>query len=135
MRELELYIGGLNQGKLGYVLEKYRLSRESSSLCDGISCTREEVLEKKIINHYHEFIKRLLQDGEDPEAFTEELIRLNPGAVIICNEVGSGVVPMERADRRFREAVGHCTQRIAARAGHVERIFCGLGMVLKTLPD
>jgi adenosylcobinamide kinase / adenosylcobinamide-phosphate guanylyltransferase len=128
---MELYIGGLNQGKLDYVLNKYKITIDSDQFCDGAVCTKEEMFKKRIINHYHEFVKRLLTEGIEPEEITEELIRYNPSAVIICNEVGAGVVPLDRKDRRFREAVGHCTLKIASVAVQVERISCGLGLVLK----
>jgi adenosylcobinamide kinase / adenosylcobinamide-phosphate guanylyltransferase len=128
---MELYIGGLNQGKLDYVMKKYSITKDSDQLCDGAVCTKEELFKKRFINHYHEFVKRLLTEGIEPEEFTEELIKCNPSAVIICNEVGAGVVPLDRKDRRFREAVGHCTLKIASNAVHVERISCGLGLVLK----
>jgi dipeptidase D len=52
-------------------------------------------------------------------------------AVVVCREVGCGVVPVEPAQRTRREAVGRLCCRLAARAERVERIFCGLPMVLK----
>ena len=45
--------------------------------------------------------------------------------------VGCGVVPVEPAQRARREAVGRLCCRLAERAERVERIFCGLPMVLK----
>ena len=51
--------------------------------------------------------------------------------VVICDEVGCGVVPVEPAQRARREAVGRLCCRLAERAERVERIFCGLPMVLK----
>lgn len=129
---MELYIGGLSQGKLEYVLTKYNMTEDSCNLCDGSVCTKEEILKKKVINHYHEFIRSLLGQGENTEDFTKELTRINPDAIIICNEVGNGVVPMEKEERLFREAVGHCTQIIAAKSQRVERVICGIGIVLKS---
>ena len=40
---MELYIGGLNQGKLDYVLTKYKITKDSDQLCDGAVCTKEEL--------------------------------------------------------------------------------------------
>ena len=51
--------------------------------------------------------------------------------ILICDEVGCGVVPVEPAQRARREAVGRLCCRLAERAERVERIFCGLPMVLK----
>ena len=59
------------------------------------------------------------------------LLEANPDVILICDEVGCGVVPVEPAQRARREAVGRLCCRLAERAERVERIFCGLPMVLK----
>ena len=41
------------------------------------------------------------------------------------------MVPVEPEQRTWREAVGRLCCRLAQRAERVERIFCGLPMVLK----
>ncbi|MGB8451804.1 MAG: bifunctional adenosylcobinamide kinase/adenosylcobinamide-phosphate guanylyltransferase [Anaerocolumna sp.] len=155
---MELYIGGISQGKLNYVCSKKTISKDSEEICDGISCTLEEILSKKIINHLHLFIKRLLMEWTgnsqelsiidltghpdlkpgytaEPqkmmEVFIKELIHKNPSAVIICNEVGYGIVPMDKADRIFRETVGRSLCKLAEYSFSVERIVCGLGMKIK----
>ncbi len=69
--------------------------------------------------------------GNDPVQFTEELLRRNPDAVILCDEIGLGIVPMDKRERLWREAVGRCCQRIAAQAQQVIRVVCGLSQVLK----
>mgnify|MGYP002579072937 CR=1 FL=1 len=68
-----------------------------------------------------------LQDRE-PLPSLEELLGYE---AVICDEVGCGVVPVEPAQRARREAVGRLCCRLAERAERVERIFCGLPMVLK----
>ena len=64
----------------------------------------------------------------DPLPCLEELLGYE---AVICDEVGCGVVPVEPAQRARREAVGRLCCRLAERAERVERIFCGLPMVLK----
>ncbi len=156
---MELYIGGISQGKLNYVCNKKGISKDSADICDGAVCSADELLSKPIINHFHRFIERLLQEEagitrNEPEnepdcglrsyflleqahgreaksieeALAEKLIAENPSAVIICNEVGYGIVPIDRADRIYRETVGRCLCRLAEYSGTVERIVCGLGM-------
>lgn len=51
--------------------------------------------------------------------------------VIICNEVGCGIVPVRSEDRRWREAVGHLCCQLAQRAMCVVRVHCGIGIVIK----
>ena len=66
-----------------------------------------------------------------PELDEAALLEANPDVILICDEVGCGVVPVEPAQRARREAVGRLCCRLAERAERVERIFCGLPMVLK----
>lgn len=128
---MELYIGGISQGKLRYVANKKRIAADSIMICDGAVCSKEDILSKPIINHFHDYIKRLLSEEVKVEEFLEELLRKNPGAVIISNEVGYGIVPMDKSDRIFRETVGRSLCRLAENADKVERIVCGIGMKIK----
>ena len=50
---------------------------------------------------------------------------------MICDEVGCGVVPLERADRERREAIGRLCCQLAQKAQAVYRLQCGLAMRLK----
>lgn len=51
--------------------------------------------------------------------------------VLICNEVGCGVVPIDVKERLWREEVGRLCIALARRATRVVRIQCGLPIVLK----
>lgn len=51
--------------------------------------------------------------------------------VLICNEVGCGVVPTGADARIWREEVGRLCVELARRAAHVVRIQCGLPVCLK----
>ncbi|WFR56094.1 bifunctional adenosylcobinamide kinase/adenosylcobinamide-phosphate guanylyltransferase [Anaerocolumna sp. AGMB13025] len=154
---MELYIGGMSQGKLNFVCREKGLAKDSREICDGKDCSMEEILTKPVINHLHVFIKRLLETAQEnsdlPDvdlsayphlksgnftephhrlaAVMEELIAGNPSAVIICNELGYGIVPMDKADRVYRETVGRCLCRLAAYSERVVRVVCGLGMTIK----
>lgn len=50
---------------------------------------------------------------------------------IIMNEVGSGVVPMDRDERIWREAVGRVSCLFAERAEQVYRLIAGIPQRLK----
>jgi hypothetical protein len=128
---VELYVGGSSQGKLSYVLSKYNMDNSKETIAEGSLCTEEELFTKKIINHFHEYIKGLLEEEKDVEEFTKSLLESNPGVIILSNEVGYGVVPMEKKDRVYREEVGRCLCRLAKEAVVFERIVCGFGMRLK----
>ena len=64
----------------------------------------------------------------DPLPPLEDLLRRE---VVVCREVGCGVVPMDRAERDRREAVGRLCCALAARAEAVYRLTCGIPMRLK----
>lgn len=51
--------------------------------------------------------------------------------VVVTNELGCGIVPMDPADREYRETVGRICTCLAARSEEVVRVICGVGMVLK----
>ena len=76
-------------------------------------------------------LHRALRQQPEADAALEQWLTEHPDGIIICDEVGCGVVPVEPAQRARREAVGRLCCRLAERAERVERIFCGLPMVLK----
>ena len=67
----------------------------------------------------------------DAAAFIRKLYEKNPSVVIISNELGCGVVPVERFDRMWREMVGRMCVCAAGYSDEVVRVVCGLGMKLK----
>jgi adenosylcobinamide kinase/adenosylcobinamide-phosphate guanylyltransferase len=64
------------------------------------------------------------------ESFAE-LIEKNPDIVIVTNELGYGVVPMDAMDRKVRETDGRICEALAAFSNEVHRVSCGLGIVIK----
>ena len=69
------------------------------------------------------------------EAAAEELVtRLEASSgpvVLVTNEVGLGIVPMNPLARRFRDHSGFLSQRIAAIADRVVFTVAGIPMVIK----
>ena len=51
--------------------------------------------------------------------------------VVICNEVGSGVIPVERNVRLGREAAGRLCVLLAQKAEAVVRMVCGMPTIIK----
>ncbi len=81
------------------------------------------------------WLANLMAAGREPEAETARLIaalRAAQGPVIlVSNEIGLGLVPMEPLSRRFRDEQGRLNQRIAAAADRVEFVAAGLPLRLK----
>ena len=108
-----LIIGGKGQGKLDYVLNKTGFTMEQVS----------ETLptDRPILYGLQELTRK------NPALQAKEI----PDCIVICDEIGCGVVPMGREERDWRERTGRLCCELARRAERVERIFCGLSMTLK----
>ena len=119
---MTLIVGGAGQGKLAYALEKLLLDEAQVSpdprQSAPVICSLESWLR-------HE---------ADPMPVLEELLTGRPDVVILCDEVGSGVVPVDPEDRRWRERVGRTCCELAKRAECVIRLYCGIPTLLKGEP-
>ena len=84
------------------------------------------------------WLSNLMHQGRDAEAEAEALVAALAGAegriVLVSNEVGMGLAPMNALGRDFRDAQGRLNQRIAAVADHVEFVAAGLPLTLKGAP-
>lgn len=56
---------------------------------------------------------------------------LSQKAMVICTEVGAGVVPIDKGDRVFRENAGRLGVQLANHAQKVVRMVCGIPVVIK----
>ena len=77
---------------------------------------------------FHLAVRACLRRGEDPAALVAQAAQKE---LILCQEVGCGIVPVEREERLWREEVGRACQLLARQAETVVRVSCGLPQVLK----
>ena len=150
---MEVYFGGAFQGKLEYVLEK----KGCLKVADGAGCSLKDIKESQALNHLHLYIKRLTykEDAaynttvddtittddtitDDTTAKTmpaaeiiNDIYEANPDIILICDEVGGGIVPLKKEDRIYREAVGRALCCAVKKSDRVERVMCGIGQCLK----
>lgn len=78
----------------------------NNNIADGAYCSIEDIKNACILNHFHLLIKRLLKDGKCTDTLIDTIYAGNPSIIIICDEIGSGIVPLEKEDRIYRETVG-----------------------------
>lgn len=118
-----LYIGGAGHG------QEEICERETGFL--PLALTPEEALRAKAIASFHLLTKRILEEGGKPQEFARQLVNENPEAIICTDEIGSGIHPMDHAERVWREETGRALCILAAHAQKVSRVCCGIAQRIK----
>lgn len=122
-----MIIGGAFQGKSSYAEKQYPDIQWKS----GRDMDEEALMKAQGVLEFHEYIRRELKEGRSVAGLAEKLIERNPDLVLVCDEVGYGVVPVDTFDREYRETVGRVCTKLAAASKRVVRIVCGIGTVIK----
>ena len=111
-----LVIGACASGKLDYVKSLgYSDQDIANSVLDG----------RKVVYNLQNVVFR---DPANALGLLDDLLQKE---VVVCDEVGSGVIPLERSEREAREATGRLCIQLAQRASRVVRLVCGLATVIK----
>lgn len=111
---MRLYLGGRAQGKTELVKKRHPGA--------------------EIWNGFHTYVKEELESGKEPSKIWEDVskrIDKCPELIIISDEIGNGIVPMDKDERRWREETGRILCKIAQRAECVERVTCGISVRIK----
>ncbi len=124
-----LIVGGAYQGKTEYAIEKYGL--DCTDIVDGEMFDFENTDEIKCISNYHIAVKHFIENGTDPIEISGKLIENNPDIIIIMNEIGNGIVPIDKNERVWREQTGKTGCFLAERANEVIRVTCSCGVKIK----
>ena len=108
-----LVIGGSYQGKTEYVTSNF----------SGY----------KFFNQLHLFIKKRLEEGCGEGAILDEIHEaIKDGDwVLIADEIGNGIVPMDENDNKWREVSGRILIELAKEAEEVHRVVLGIGQRIK----
>ena len=107
--------GGFAQGKMRFVEEH---------ILPGIK-------DAVVIDHLHLRIREAILKGEDAGLIVDALTCSCGDAIVICDEIGSGIVPLDEKERLIRETTGRIACDIAAKAKEVYRVVCGIGVRIK----
>ncbi|MBR0451584.1 MAG: bifunctional adenosylcobinamide kinase/adenosylcobinamide-phosphate guanylyltransferase [Oscillospiraceae bacterium] len=111
-----LILGGVGSGKRDY-------ARSLGYTDDEMS--RDVFSDAPVLIELEETVRRAPQKAE---ALLEPLCTKE---LVLCAEVGSGVIPLSAEDRRFREATGRLCVQLAKQAQSVVRIVSGIPTVIK----
>ena len=109
-----LVVGGMASGKRSYVES---LGFDSSNFDEGVLGSASVLYG----------LEDVLRAGALSDDQFEALCAKD---VVVCTEVGNGVVPMDKQERVWRELVGRTSAALATRATCVVRMVCGISQVL-----
>ena len=132
---MRLIIGGYAQGKLAYV-QKEKKEKELR-LFEGIIPTKEQLLELNeqgkvpVVNRLHDFVKQSLLLENHPEKELQAFLEDASDCIIISDEIGNGIVPVDAFEREYRERTGRILVELARQADEVIRVICGIGQKIK----
>ena len=132
---MKLVIGGYSQGKLNYILQKDNLDHYvvlDATIYDEELLQEVVTQERKvIINHFHNWVKECILQGGCPEEEIVTFVEKYPDCVIISDEIGNGIVPIDTFEREYRERTGRILVELASLADEVVRVICGIGQKIK----
>ena len=122
-----IIIGGAFQGKAQYATKIY----PELELTDGFNCPLDEIENCVAINKFHSFTRRWLLEGRTKEALLTTLEKNENLQLLISDEIGYGLVPVDDFEREYREFHGRVMTELAEQADCVERIVCGIPQRIK----
>ena len=132
---LTLVIGGRAQGKTEYLREQFGLNvseiAPAAAFAGGESRSAvgaEDKASPRALVHLEELVR--LRGAKETLAALEGWLSAGD-KYICCDEVGLGVVPIDFAEREFRDEVGRTLCVLAKRAERVFRVIAGIGKRIK----
>lgn len=131
---MHVIIGGAYNGKREYVLQ--RLGNRRYQLCEGAvpvgTFSKEEYV---IISDFAQLVLTYQHHDEleVAEIIINQLKQLQQQTTVICicQDLGRGVVPIEKEQRFIRDACGRVYQRLFKEAETVTRIWYGIPEEIK----
>ena len=124
-----LITGGAYEGKTNYASDFLKINPDK--ILDGGTCPVQKTFSAVCIKNFHKLVKRLINEKMDPIDFVHRLIRDNSDLIIITDEIGCGIIPANKSDRLWREAVGRVCSMIASESECVIRLSCGIPTAIK----
>ncbi|MGN0371423.1 MAG: bifunctional adenosylcobinamide kinase/adenosylcobinamide-phosphate guanylyltransferase [Enterocloster sp.] len=126
-------------GSVGEIAEKILWS-------DGRTASLEAFARSRFCCNFHLLVRRILSEDSSlgmsgfwkkaeeesfPAIMASWLLEKRPDRILVTDEIGCGIVPLEPFERRYREQTGRICCELAKRAEQVWRISCGLGQRIK----
>ena len=128
-----LSICGAYQGKMAFaeqLLEQQKKNGKTGSIFPQFHMWVKAHMELDANDKINENVNSNEKNDKLEKELREKLAQ-EPDTIIVCNELGCGVVPMDAFDRAWRERTGRLTCALAAQAEAVYRVTCGIGTRIK----
>jgi len=122
-----LIIGGAYQGKLDYAVSRF--PDQAVFTCDETSTDCDQ--EALIIDRFHLLVLAQLRNNIDSMEWIEQNMPVLSDKTIIADDINSGVVPIDKEMRQWRELLGRSLGLLTRNADEVVRVFCGIPTRLK----
>lgn len=110
-----LVVGGACSGKRAFVEDALGYAPQDCSACAEDSAPVAVDVQDMVRERSKEDLLALLKDKR----------------VVVCDEVGCGIVPLDPGDRAWRERVSRLCCDLAVHADTVVRMVCGIPQVIK----
>ena len=124
---MRIITGGAFQGKRAFAEKLY----PGVEWTDGGRCALDEIRTCRAVYGFHEFVKRWIKQGKSWEELASLMLEENRDLILICDEIGCGLVPVDAFEREYRESTGRVMNALAVQAERVDRVVCGIGRRIK----
>ena len=124
---MRIITGGAFQGKRAFAEKLY----PGVEWTDGGRCALDEIRTCRAVYGFHEFVKRWIKQGKSWEELASLMLEENRDLILICDEIGCGLVPVDAFEREYRESTGRIMNALAEQAERVDRVVCGIGRRIK----
>ena len=124
---MRIITGGAFQGKRAFAEKLY----PGVEWTDGGRCALDEIRTCRAVYGFHEFVKRWLEQGKSWEELASLMLEENRDLILICDEIGCGLVPVDAFEREYRESTGRVMNALTEQAERVDRVVCGIGRRIK----
>lgn len=130
-------LGGAYQGKRNWVRSKWN-QIEETEMKRWIATERNDEQWCMIVD-CNQYIKQQLKQSDLDKEESVQTIRKQirqrwnnaNNVIVIIDEIGYGLVPLEKKDRIYRELMGRVTCDLVEEATHVYRLIGGISVQLK----
>ena len=115
-------------GKRNYAEKLYK---NFNFVYDLTTTEPENIKNSSLIINLHCGVKNLLKKNINVLDFFTSKIEILKNSVLIGDEISSGVVPVDKFERLWRDETGKLYRFLAQEADIVDRVFAGLPLRLK----